>query len=274
MRLIASSFRRAGRKWPTLITCCVIGVLVVVGLFTPSPAQGSVTIMQMTATIIPETVVAASFPADDALVPDAALTRFNDIPNGLGKVSSSTLSFPYLGNQDAPIKITQVSSYSCAACQSYYRNITLYLLPTIRSGQVQFTLIPVTLTGEYDPSNEVAAALCALDQGAFWQITDVLFTWKSRYEQAASDGRRLEVAAVKLGLNLDKFNACIFGPAVTKRISANNQYYSKLNLKYTPSILVNGRLIDPPPTLNQLYRVINQTSLATPSSPDNPTSTP
>jgi len=260
MRLIASRTQCAIHRWAAFITVCWFSGA---AFLMPVVVQSSDILQPMTAT--------PGITADEAIVSEAALIRFANIPTGVTKANLTTISFPYLGSPDAPIKVTQISSYSCSSCRNYYENITLNLLPAIRNGQVQFILVPVTLTGEYDPTNETAAALCALDQGKFWEMTDVLFNWQSRYESAATDGRRLEFAAVKLGLNLDKFTTCLLGTDVGTRIIADNQYFDTLKLHYTPSILVNGKWINPSPSLNQLYQLINQTRPDLTTIPDLPT---
>jgi protein-disulfide isomerase len=252
MRLITSRSQRFFRRWTAFIVAC--GLLCSVVLIAPTTAQGS-SVNQLSPT---EPAISTPVSPDDAPIPMETRTRFVGIQTGLGAVRRSIVPFPYLGSPDAPIKIIQLSSYACSSCRNYYENITLNLLPAIRAGQVQFMLVPVTLTGEYDPSSETAAALCALDQGKFWEMTDVLFSWQLRYESAATDERRLELAALKLGLNADKFNDCFLGSDIDQRIQANNQYFDGLKLQSTPSILINGTLRNPAPSLNQLYQLINQ----------------
>jgi len=197
---------------------------------------------------------------DDAVIPGTALTRFVGIQTGLNNPDQSSESFPSLGSDDAPVKVTQLSSYACSTCRNYYNNVFTNLLPAIRAGQVQYIFVPVTLTGEYDPTNEAAAAWCALDQGKFWEMQDVLFNWRSRYEDGAADSHRLTLAAIKLGLDMDKFTACVTGTKVFQRIQAGNQYFNTLSLSGTPSILINGKVVDPAPSLNDIYQTINDST--------------
>ncbi|MHB8625313.1 MAG: DsbA family protein [Aggregatilineales bacterium] len=215
----------------------------------------------------PDAGIAAIAPiaSDDAVIPETALTRFAGIPTGLSSVDQVSVSFPYLGSPDAPVKVTQLSSYSCSFCRDYYDEVFVNLLPAIRAGQVQYIFVPVTLTGEYNPTNETAAVWCALDQGKFWEMQDVLFNWRSRYDDAAADAHRLTLAAIKLGLNIDKFTACVTNNKIVQRIQAGNDYFNALSLNSTPSILINGKAVDPIPSLNDLYQsIVDATAQARP----------
>lgn len=219
------------------------------------------------------TTISALSP-DDAMIPETALARFVGIQTGQNGADQASESFPTLGNDNAPIKVTQLSSYSCSFCRDYYDAVFVNLLPAIRAGQIQYTFVPVTTTGEYDPTNETAAAWCALDQGKFWEMQDVLFSWRSRYEDGAADPHRLTLAAIKLGLNMDKFTACVTGTGVGRRIQGGDQYFNTLNLSSTPSILINGSLVDPPPLLNDIYQTINEGTVPAGSNSGGATATP
>jgi len=222
-----------------------------------------------------DALLLATIPPDDAVIPETAFSRFAGIPEGVTGNGQGPGTFPYLGNPSAPIKMMQFSSFSCSACRDYYNAVVVNLLPAIRAGQVQYIFVPVTLTGEYDPTSETAAALCALDQGRYWEMHDTLFNWRSRYESAAADPHRLEVAALKLGLNPDKFLSCVSSQAIRARIGADDDYFDTLGFFDTPSVAINGKPLDTPPDLNQVYQMIASSQTNTTPQAGTPTfSTP
>ncbi len=192
----------------------------------------------------------------DAVIPETANTRYVGIQSGKTQSSAFPAAFASLGDPNAPLKITQLSSYSCGFCQNYYSTVIVNLLPQIKAGKIYYVFVPITLTGEFDANPGTEAALCALDQNKFWQMHDVLFNWQLRYGSGAADTQRIRTAAIKLGLDITKFDTCLASPATAQKISAANKYFTTLGLNSTPSILINGKPADPLPTLNDFFDLI------------------
>lgn len=203
----------------------------------------------------------------DAFIPDTVTSRYAGIPFGKTASSAYPASFASLGNPTAPLKITQLSSYSCGSCENYYSSVIVNLLPQIKAGQIYYVFIPVTLTGEFDAKPGTAAALCALDQNKFWQMHDVLFDWQLRYNSDAANIQRLQAAALKLGLDVTKFNTCLTSQATSQKINAANAYFKTLGLSSTPSILINGKPADTPPTLSDILGLLDGSAPPLPTIP-------
>lgn len=176
----------------------------------------------------------------EAIIPDGISTRYARIP--AGKTSDG---FATLGNAKAPVKIVQLSSYSCGACQEYYTGTIVPILDEMKAGNVYYTFIPVTLTGEYDAAPATAAAYCALQQGKFWQMHDVLFDWQIRYGSDSADADRLRAGAKALNMDVDQFDECFASEEAQQLIEAANDRFNQLNLDSTPSVFVNGKLFHP-----------------------------
>src|SRR5258708_2420202 len=120
----------------------------------------------------------------------------------------------------------------------------------MKNGRVSYTFVHVSLPGEYDASPATAAAYCALQQGKFWQMHDVLFDWQLRYGSGATNSTRLTAGAKALGMDATKFSACLTSPEAAKFVQAANDRFSGLNLHQTPSVFVNGKLFYPTPDGN------------------------
>lgn len=176
------------------------------------------------------------------VMPPDVNTHYAGIQTG-----TSPEGFATLGDPKAPVQIVQLSSYSCGACQRYYTTQIVPVLDEIKSGRVYYTFIPVSLTGEFDAAPATAAAYCALQQGKFWQMHDVLFDWQLRYGSNSTDSARLSAGAKALGMDATKFSACLSSADAVKFVKVANDRFSQLNLHQTPSVYVNGRLFFPTP---------------------------
>ncbi len=214
----------------------------------------------------PTLIPAPTLPPSDAFIPPYALTRYQGIPLGKTDDPAYPIGFPALGDPNAPLKITQVSSYSCLNCEIFFDYTIVNLLPAIRAGQVYFVFVPVLTNSKVlNPANATFIAFCALDQGLFWPIHDMLNNWQIRYGSDAANRDRLRLGAFKLGLNLDKLDACLYGKDVGARITAADDYVQKLGLKNVPAILINGTLQSKLPTLNELFGRVGTLDLNPPT---------
>jgi len=85
------------------------------------------------------------------------------------------------------------------------------------------------------------AAQCAGEQGKFWAMHDQLFT-NHQWAQTGKNPRGLfRDFARGIGLDLDKYDACMDSQRYAGRIQASVQEGEARGVKGTPSFYVNGR---------------------------------
>ncbi|MBI5118758.1 thioredoxin domain-containing protein [Candidatus Poribacteria bacterium] len=82
------------------------------------------------------------------------------------------------------------------------------------------------------------AALAANDQGKYWEFHDKLFQ-----NQSALSDATVQKIAEELGLDAEKFNKDIQGPAIQELIGRDVKDAQQAGITGTPTILVNGRLL-------------------------------
>ena len=203
-----------------------------------------------------QAVTATAAATLDVFIPEAAMNRFTAMPMGMASAPDYPVELPYLGNPKAPVKIEQVSNYACLHCREYYNSVIVRLMDKIRAGRVEYVFIPMTFTIGFDPVPGTKAAVCAMQQGKFWPMHEVLFDWQVRYESGAADPARLRQAADKLGLDLTKYDACIADRATSAYLELVNSYVGTRGVTGTPTIFVNGKLISPAPKLDDLINML------------------
>jgi protein-disulfide isomerase len=83
-----------------------------------------------------------------------------------------------------------------------------------------------------------AASRCAATVGQFWPYHDRLFA-----EQPAFERPQLIKYAEDLGLDGDRFTACLDGDEARRRVEADIAEGRAIGIRGTPSFLINGVLL-------------------------------
>jgi protein-disulfide isomerase len=203
----------------------------------------------------------------EAVIPDSALTRYQDFANN-NLVGTTPEGFPYIGAANAPVLIEEIASFSCPFCKLYHDNTTINLLDLIKAGRVKYVYIPITSIGEFQVQTLTEASVCAAQQNKFWEMHDILYDWQPRYAAGSNDTRRLITAAEKLGMDTGKFSACLGSQAAKDIINKGEETARTRAITGTPTIYLDGQLIQPlpggasSPTLSELRGLIESKSAA------------
>lgn len=172
----------------------------------------------------------------DAPVPDDVGARYAGLERG-----TTAQGFPRLGSASAPVIVEDFSSYACVHCEAFFEDELPGLLDAIAAGRVQFVLIPLSF-GRGAPT-AARAALCAGEQGKFWEMNDTLFSWQGRFVGSTFHARRVTLGAEALGLDRAAFDACMSGGAVDQVLARARDEFDRRGLRGTPSLFVNGERI-------------------------------
>lgn len=168
-------------------------------------------------------------------VPEGVLEHYIGFEQGY-----TEQGFPRLGSADAPVVIEEFSSFACPHCREFHEEQFADLLDEIAAGQVQFILISVPHIGA-GAKNAAKGALCAGEQGRFWEMADVLFDWQDRYLTSVFAERRIKLGAKNLGLDTAAFDECMDRdqPVIDR---ARDEFHTR-GLTGTPSLFLNGERV-------------------------------
>lgn len=101
--------------------------------------------------------------------------------------------------------------------------------------KIVFKNMPLSFHPFADPA--ARAALAAGEQGKFWEFHNELFRLETLNNQAIND------IAVKLNLNIQKFNSDRNAPAIKQKITKDMRDAAAAGVTGTPTIFVNGRKV-------------------------------
>jgi len=180
-------------------------------------------------------VVLSTRPAE-APIPDETLTRYEGISQ-----SRTEDGYARLGDPSAPVVVELYSSVACPSCKVFHDEATDALIERVKSGSVQIIYVPLTTGSITNASGAARAVICATEQGKFWELQDVLFSWQAIYGNQAFTNNRIVAALEALGINVDEHTACLNSDRPREVLySAEQDASGLLNYIGTPTIAING----------------------------------
>lgn len=170
------------------------------------------------------------------------------------------------GNPNAKIKVDVYEDFQCPICRQYTQTVEPQLMDNeVKAGTVYYTFhnFPFIDQGNWSSVNKEShqaanAAMCAADQGRFWDFHDILFAnWTGENVGDFSD-KRLVAFAQSLGLDMTKFNSCFSANSFQSKIDGDLALGQSLGVTGTPTVYVNGKEVTPgqAPSYDQLKAAI------------------
>lgn len=148
---------------------------------------------------------------------------------------------PYAGALDNPVRIVLYEDYGCHNCKAFYENFEGELIDQyVANGSVTLQVHPVAFVNNQSlPGAE--AALCALEQGKFWEYRHLLFL-----NQGINPFTRdnLVAFAQTAGLDQAAFTGCYDQGKYANQVKTNTSDAQNSGVQGTPSFLIGTQLIE------------------------------
>jgi protein-disulfide isomerase len=145
-------------------------------------------------------------------------------------------SNPSRGPADAPVVLIEYTDYQCPYCTRIQP--TLNQLVERYQGKLLHVFKNLPLPMHAEAPLAASAALCAQDQGKFWELHDWLFA-----NQRTLSRDSIVEAAGNLGMETDVFASCIDDGTYAERVRAETAEAQSFGITGTPGFLINGRVI-------------------------------
>jgi protein-disulfide isomerase len=140
---------------------------------------------------------------------------------------------PSLGPDDAPITLVEFSDYECPFCKAAEPVMKQVLERYPTQVRLVFRQFPLDSHPKARPASE--AALCANEQGKFWEFHRKLF---EKAPQIEAD--KLPAIAEEVGLDRAKFEECVQARRFEAQVAADVDAGKKASVAGTPAFFVNG----------------------------------
>jgi protein-disulfide isomerase len=142
---------------------------------------------------------------------------------------------PVIGEAKATITLIEFSDYQCPYCSRHYRDVMPQIVADyVDTGKVKYVMFENPISSLHKNAyNASLAALCAGDQGKYWEMHDIMF---ANQKELGVDG--LKSFAASIGLNSSEFDTCLDSKKHEKQINSNLATATKLGVQGTPGFVL------------------------------------
>ncbi len=161
-------------------------------------------------------------------------------------VKINTEGSPVSGNLDAKVKIVVFSDFQCPSCKLLASNMKAIMLDYKNDVSYSFINYPLDSSINQNIKHELhkyagisaLAGVCSAELGKFWEFHDELFE-----NQTLLNREFLIETGAKLGLDRNKFTACMDSYETRQKVIGNIETAKEINISSTPSLFINGRKV-------------------------------
>lgn len=168
---------------------------------------------------------------------------------------------PYLGAPQAPVTIEEYGDFQCPFCGEFARDteprvVSTYVVP----GKARLVWHTMAFIGP-ESVRAGEAALCAQDQGKFWDYYMLLYTHQGAENSGAFAPPRLVELARRAHLDAGAFRSCLEGRRHLRAVQASDRSAARRGVTSTPTFFINGREAEGALSFREIARIVD-TALA------------
>lgn len=235
-------------QYRTQMNALMIAVLVAVvggGLYAIINYQAAGSTKNVSCEEFPEYCVPPAGALADYPALEAPASRTLDVESeaapGVVRAIDPTNHFAYLGNPDAPIHFVTVSDFACSHCQAFHMgDAERFMKDYVLTGQATFGIVLTTGTGLAYSQLATQAALCAGEQGAFWEMSSEFFRQgNSRGVTQAFTLTEIKKTAADMGLDADALVECVATGRYQNFLNKYQTFAADHAVTGTPTVLVS-----------------------------------
>jgi protein-disulfide isomerase len=155
------------------------------------------------------------------------------------------------GPAAAPIELIEFSDFQCPFCLRAYPTVNQVL--TTYGDKIRFVYRHYPLPSHPNARPAAEASECAAEQGQFWPYYEKLFADQTKLTDPA-----LKQAASTLGMDMNRFNACVDSRKYKDRVENDIKDGNAVGVSGTPAFFINGRMISGAQPFDAFKRIIDE----------------
>jgi protein-disulfide isomerase len=149
-----------------------------------------------------------------------------------------------IGPENAPVVVVEYGDFQCPYCQQFAAGPGRQIKQTyVDKGQVRFVFRHLAFIGA-ESLWAAEASECANEQGRFWDYHDKLFEEQAGENTGAFSQENLKRFAAELELDTQQFTQCLDSDKYRAKVQQEIDEAERLGVRSTPTLFVNGRLIE------------------------------
>lgn len=149
------------------------------------------------------------------------------------------------GPTTSKVTLIEYGDFQCPYCGEAHPQ--LKAITTEYQNQVTFIFRNFPITTAHPNARAAAAAVESAGlQGKYWEMHNAVYENQSTWENLTGETLTNAFASLAggIGVDKDKFIAGLSDPAVNQKISYDQAVAKKLGVEGTPSLYLNGKLLD------------------------------
>jgi protein-disulfide isomerase len=157
---------------------------------------------------------------------------------------------PSRGPDNAKVTIVEFSDFECPFCSKAEDSVTQVMEQY--AGKVRLVFRHFPLSFHPHAAKAAEAAMCAEEQGKFWEMHKILFA--NQQKLGVED---LKAHAATAGLDAAKFAACLDGGGKKAAVDIDQKAGAEAGVNGTPAFFINGKLLSGALPVAEFKKVID-----------------
>ncbi len=159
------------------------------------------------------------------------------------------------GNDKSSITLVEYSDFQCPACAAYYPLVKKIVEEY--KDKIYFAYRHFPLSQHKNAKLAAYVAEAAGKQGKFFDMHNMLFDNQLAWSESNDAQKIFTEYAVKLGLDMDKFNIDIKSTETIQKVDTDSVSGVNSEVDSTPSFYLNGKKISNPGSYEEFRKIIN-----------------
>lgn len=158
---------------------------------------------------------------------------------------------PYLGDENAKVTLVEFTDYACPFCGRHIKDAYGKIVSDyVKTGKVKYVAREYPLPIHPKAFKAAEAALCAGDQGKYWQMRDQLFANQKKLAEEDLAGH-----AKAAGLELTAFGKCLEAGKYAERVRRDLAEGKEAGVTGTPTFLFGRTDLSDPTKIRAVKRL-------------------
>lgn len=194
------------------------------------------------------TAACGSAAASDASITRAATRETDVAPSTDDSLRNAVIARADLGRiagrDSAAVWLVVVSDFQCPFCKRWHEETKPRLeREYVRSGKIRIAYInlPISTHRNAQPAHE--AAMCAAEQGAFWNVADALFSTQDEWKSKFNVEPYFDSLATRHVRDVARYRSCIRDGHTRDLIATDVSRVTRMGIGSTPSFVIGNRLM-------------------------------
>lgn len=173
--------------------------------------------------------------------------------NGSGGASTAVDAFqlerqPFVGDPAAPVTLVEFVDFKCPHCMAFAAQVLLPLEEAyVKTGKVKVAVINFPFIGPDSRTAAIASEVVyQMDPEAFWPFVKALFARQGSTSEIWATQELLTQLATSVSdkIDADAFRAALNDRRYAEEIDVDLGIVRKLGVRGTPTVYINGELVD------------------------------